>query len=275
MPAITLASVCRAAKPTTRPSSADEASRPVATRLTAGNCASASAIPITMIRKKISRRTSRRRVSATAEIDRPPTPSRKLLRRRAGSARSTSLAITMATTTVAMAVIVSRCSATNEAAMTRSGAVMASQATSSRPRTVPATAWARIRSSAAFADSWRALVWSRLGIFVVALYATLAGGLSSGNAAKFDTPALTHPFGGLGDLLFSPLARWDSVWYLSIANLGYGGDDSPRTAFFPLFPLLSRGGRRAGRRLGGGGPDRAPTSWPWPRWRWRSTCCTG
>ncbi|HEX5909422.1 MAG TPA: mannosyltransferase family protein, partial [Thermoleophilaceae bacterium] len=125
--------------------------------------------------------------------------------------------------------------------MTRSGAVMASQATSSRPRTVPATAWARLRSSAAFADSWRALVWSRLGIFCVALYATLAGGLSSGNAAKFDTPSLTHPFGGLGDLLFTPLARWDSVWYLSIANLGYGGDDSPRTAFFPLFPLLSRG----------------------------------
>ena len=57
----------------------------------------------------------------------------------------------------------------------------------------------------------------------------------------FDTPALTHRFGGFGDLLLSPLARWDSVWYLSIANLGYGGDDSPRTAFFPLYPLLSRG----------------------------------
>ena len=84
-------------------------------------------------------------------------------------------------------------------------------------------------------------MWSRLGIFVVALYATLAGGLSSGNAAKFDTPALTHPFGGAGDLLFSPLARWDSVWYLAIANLGYGDVDSPRTAFFPLYPLLTRG----------------------------------
>ena len=152
---------------------------------------------------------------------------------------------------------------------------MASQATSSRPRVAPATAWARIRSSAAFADSWRALVWSRLGIFVVALYATLAGGLSSGNAAKFDTPALTHPFGGLGDLLFSPLARWDSVWYLSIANLGYGADDSPRTAFFPLFPLLSRGGRRAGRRLGGGGAAGLVRRGPGRPGAWRSTCCTG
>ena len=128
--------------------------------------------------------------------------------------------------------------------MTRSGVGMASQATSSRPSTgreSVSAAWARIRASDAFADSWRALAWSRLGIFAVALYATLAGGMSSGNADKFDIPALTHPFGGFGDLLFSPLARWDSVWYLSIANLGYGGDDSPRTAFFPLFPLLSRG----------------------------------
>ncbi len=111
-----------------------------------------------------------------------------------------------------------------------------------------AAAWARMRASAALADSWRALVWSRLGIFAVALYAALAGGLSSVNAAKFDTPGLTHPFGGFGDLLLSPLARWDSVWYLSIANLGYGGAGSPRTAFFPLYPLLSG----AVGQLGGG-----------------------
>lgn len=115
------------------------------------------------------------------------------------------------------------------------------EATLPRRRESVAAAWARIRASAAFADSWRALAWSRLGIFVVALYATLAGGLSKGNAARFDVPALTHPFGGLGDLLLSPLARWDSVWFLSIANLGYGSAGSPRTAFFPLYPLLSRG----------------------------------
>ena len=231
-------------------------------------------MPITMIRKKINRRTSRSRVSATAEIDRPPTPSRSSWPLW-DSARSTSLAITNATSTVAIAVIVSRCSATNDAAMTRSGADMASQATSSRPAATLPTAWARVRSSAAFADSWRALVWSRLGIFVVALYATLAGGMSSANAEQFDIPSLTHPFGGLGDLLFTPLARWDSVWYLSIANLGYGGDDSPRTAFFPLFPLLSRGCRRAGRRLGGGGPDRLVPGGADRARAWRCTCSTG
>jgi hypothetical protein len=49
---------------------------------------------------------------------------------------------------------------------------------------------------------------------------------------------LTHPLGGFGDILFSPLARWDSVWYLGIADQGYGGGAD--TAFFPLYPLLVR-----------------------------------
>jgi Mannosyltransferase (PIG-V) len=60
---------------------------------------------------------------------------------------------------------------------------------------------------------------------------------------------LTSPLGGFGDLIASPLARWDSVWYLSIAGGGYDGADSPRHAFFPLYPLLARGIAE----LGGGG----------------------
>lgn len=61
---------------------------------------------------------------------------------------------------------------------------------------------------------------------------------ASVNATRFDEPSLTHPLGGFGDILFSPLARWDSVWYLGIAGNGYdGGAD---TAFFPLYPLLVR-----------------------------------
>ena len=49
IPATAFASVWRAAKPTTRPSTADEASTPVATRLIAANWLSASASPITTI----------------------------------------------------------------------------------------------------------------------------------------------------------------------------------------------------------------------------------
>ncbi len=96
-----------------------------------------------------------------------------------------------------------------------------------------------------------AFIWSRVTILVVAVYAALvagSGGLSERNAERFDAPALTHPLGGLGDTLLSPLARWDAVWYLGIADSGYGGADSPRVAFFPLYPLLTR----ALGQLGGG-----------------------
>lgn len=105
------------------------------------------------------------------------------------------------------------------------------------------TSWARMRSSSAFMDAWRAFCWSRLGVLAVALFASLSttGGMSAANARRFDVPALTHPLGGLGDLLLSPLARWDSVWFLNIADSGYQGAGSARVAFFPLYPLLARG----------------------------------
>jgi hypothetical protein len=42
------------------------------------------------------------------------------------------------------------------------------------------------------------------------------------------------------DLLFSTFAQWDSGWFLRIADRGY---DIPATsAFFPLYPLVVRGG---------------------------------
>ena len=78
----------------------------------------------------------------------------------------------------------------------------------------------------------------------MALFAALStgqGGLPERNAEKFDAPALTHPFGEGADALLSPLARWDSVWYLAIADSGYPDDATARTAFFPLYPLLVRG----------------------------------
>ncbi len=51
---------------------------------------------------------------------------------------------------------------------------------------------------------------------------------------------MTRPFGPVGDALAAPFARWDSVWYLAIANDGYPADDVRRAAFFPLYPLLVR-----------------------------------
>ena len=98
---------------------------------------------------------------------------------------------------------------------------------------------------------------SRAAVLLVAVFAALSfgpasGGLARENADKFDEPALTH---ALADPVLAPLARWDSVWYLRIADSGYGGnaslrtgqgpllaeDSAPRTAFFPLYPMLVRG----------------------------------
>ena len=93
MPAIPLASVWRAAKPTTRPSTADEARMPVASSADGGDLRGASATPIRTITAKISRRTSRRRVVATGDSSPPATASVSFLPRR-DSARSTSSAIT-------------------------------------------------------------------------------------------------------------------------------------------------------------------------------------
>ena len=111
----------------------------------------------------------------------------------------------------------------------------------------------RIRAAVAGSEplraAWRVFWVSRAAIAAVAVFAALtvgSGGLPERNAEKFDAPALTHPFGGLGDTLLSPLARWDSVWYLSIADSGYDG--AAREAFFPLYPLLR--GRLARRRRG-------------------------
>lgn len=50
-------------------------------------------------------------------------------------------------------------------------------------------------------------------------------------------PELTDTLPGVGHYLIDIWSRWDSVWYLLIADDGYArGDNS--TAFFPLYPLL-------------------------------------
>jgi hypothetical protein len=99
-----------------------------------------------------------------------------------------------------------------------------------------------MRDSEALRAALRVVVSTRAAVLLVAVFAALsfgpaAGGLAHRNAEKFDDPALTH---ALADPLLTPLARWDSVWYLRIADSGYG-DSAPRAAFFPLYPLLVRG----------------------------------
>jgi Mannosyltransferase (PIG-V) len=105
-------------------------------------------------------------------------------------------------------------------------------------------------ADAALADAWRALWVSRLLVLSAAVTAVAIFGLS-GRADDFDPAGLTSPFGATGDLLAAPLGRWDSVWYLAIADSGYG--DGAREAFFPLYPLLVRiAGAPLGSALVGG-----------------------
>jgi Mannosyltransferase (PIG-V) len=121
---------------------------------------------------------------------------------------------------------------------------MAIEATPARRRAI-----ARVRDSEAVRAALRIGLSTRVAVLLVAIFAALSfgpasGGLARENAEKFDQPALTH---ALAAPVLSPLARWDSAWYLTIADSGYA-DSTARAAFFPLYPLLVRG---AGE-LGGG-----------------------
>lgn len=95
-------------------------------------------------------------------------------------------------------------------------------------------------------EAWRAFWPSRLVVFAVAAWVILAG---MPFAAEPVYDQLAHPFAtwpasNLFDISFAPLAKWDSLHYLTIAVDGYaeGQPGLPpverRTAFFPLFPGL-------------------------------------
>lgn len=96
----------------------------------------------------------------------------------------------------------------------------------------------------------RAFVATRVVVWLSGALAAHFAGLSR-QAPAFDPLGLTHGFGSLGDVLLAPAARWDSVWYVNIANNGY--QDSTHAAFFPLYPFLSRAvGAPVGSALLGG-----------------------
>jgi hypothetical protein len=90
------------------------------------------------------------------------------------------------------------------------------------------------------AAAWRALWVSRLVVWAGGVGAIAVWGVHAGHKVAFDPGGLTRPFGAFGDLLVASGARWDTVWYLSIASDGY--DTPERAAFFPLYPLLVKAG---------------------------------
>ena len=84
----------------------------------------------------------------------------------------------------------------------------------------------------ALGSPWMALWTSRLLVFAVGIAAAVLG-TDAGAAPRAE---LTEPFGDVGDALVAPAARFDSVWYVSIADDGYS--EPGIRAFFPLYPLL-------------------------------------
>jgi len=76
-------------------------------------------------------------------------------------------------------------------------------------------------------------IWSRLAIWAAALFALFVFEPSRNpNAARWDDPSVTRDLGAVTDVW----ARWDSVWFLRIAEHGYEHLSSSATAFFPLYP---------------------------------------
>lgn len=86
-------------------------------------------------------------------------------------------------------------------------------------------------------DVWSAFWLSRAVAWVAGVGAAVAIGSVGERAIRLDPLWLTLPFDErIANLVLAPAARWDSVWYLEIAQFGYGY--SERAAFFPLYPAL-------------------------------------
>jgi hypothetical protein len=106
-----------------------------------------------------------------------------------------------------------------------------------RTQALPAPAFARAAADPAVGDAWRALWSTRLVVWAAGVAAVALAGVRAENATVYDRTGITRPFGEVGDALVAPAARWDSVWFLEIAETGY---DEQRSAFFPLYPLLAK-----------------------------------
>jgi hypothetical protein len=78
-------------------------------------------------------------------------------------------------------------------------------------------------------------LWSRAAIWAVAVFALLVFEPNRHpETARWDDPAVTRDLGYATDVW----ARWDSVWFLRIAEEGYGELEGAAAAFFPLYPAL-------------------------------------
>ena len=92
----------------------------------------------------------------------------------------------------------------------------------------------RLRRALVSSEALSIFLWSRLALWTAAVFALLAFVPNRHpNADRWDSPRL-HELGYGIDVW----ARWDSDWYLLIAQEGYSDSPSSTPAFFPLYPGL-------------------------------------
>jgi hypothetical protein len=76
-------------------------------------------------------------------------------------------------------------------------------------------------------------LWTRLAIWAAALFSFFVFVPNRHPRANvWDDPTLTHDLGAVTDVW----ARWDSVWFLRIAEHGYDSASGAAAAFYPLYP---------------------------------------
>jgi hypothetical protein len=107
------------------------------------------------------------------------------------------------------------------------------------------TRLAELRVPSARGPALGLFTWSRVAIWAGALFAWLVFEPNRHpRAGRWDDPSLTRDLGWVTDVW----ARWDSVWFLRIAEHGYGTASGAAAAFYPLYPLTLAG---LGRLFGG------------------------
>jgi hypothetical protein len=97
----------------------------------------------------------------------------------------------------------------------------------------PRTARRELRLPRAWNPAPEIFLWTRAAIWAAALFSLFVFVPNRHpRAARWDDPSVTHDLGAVTDVW----ARWDSVWFLRIAEHGYDAASGAASAFYPLYP---------------------------------------
>src|SRR4051794_1249815 len=103
----------------------------------------------------------------------------------------------------------------------------------------PVATTARTRLSLRAPRELRTAAWAVLVSRLIVWLAAVPAQLILGNSfwrSHADPANLTAQMGSVGEVVGAPVMRWDSVYYLQIAQDGY--TQRKQAGFFPLYPLL-------------------------------------